>query len=123
MKDILNDFRLMKIGKSALCQILGEDIHNAAVDQPLCVRAVDVSNALELVLSGKRQLSDLIEWVNVVWFTDLFYFLDKETDSIISVLEILETLDEGDICISDNEMRAMQLALHKNQEYDLCTED
>lgn len=119
MNDVLNDYRLMKIGKSALCKKLGGDIYNTAVDCPLCIRADDVSNAIEFVLSGKKQLDDLIEWVNVIWFTELFYFLDKETDSIISVLEILETLDEDGVCVSDEEMRAMQHALHENTEYSL----
>lgn len=117
MNNILNDYRQMKIDRSTLSQNLGGDIHNAKVDRPVCVRAADVSNAIELVLSGKRSLHDLIEWVNVVWFTDLFYFLDKETDSIISVLEILETLDEDGACVSDEEMRSMQRALKEKTEY------
>lgn len=117
MNDVLNDYRLMKIGKSVLCKKLGGDIYNAAADRPLCIRAADVSNAIERVLSGEKQLDDLIEWVNVIWFTELFYFLDKETDSIVSVLEILETLDEDDVSISEEEMKAMQYALHENTEY------
>lgn len=119
MNDFLTDYRMMKINKSILCQSLGDDIHNAVVEHPLCIRNIDVINAIELVLSGKKQLDDLIEWVNIVWFTDLFYFLEKETDSIISVLEILETLDEDGVYISDGEMRAMQHALHENTEYTL----
>ena len=78
MNDVLKDYRMMKINKSILCQSLGDDIHNAVVDHPLCIRNIDVSNA---ILSGlqicfifwiKRQillsasLKSLKHWMKMV---------------------------------------------------------
>ena len=44
--------------------------------------------------------------------------LDEEIESIMSVLEILETLDEDGVTITDDELRAMQDALKKNIDYE-----
>lgn len=122
MKNVLDEYRMMYIGKADLCRSLGGDIHNATLERHVCVRTTDIINAIDLVLNDKKQRDDLVEWVNVIWFTELFYFLDKETDSIISVLEVLETLDEDDVFISDAELRAMQFALRENREYSASME-
>lgn len=42
----------------------------------------------------------LVEWVNVVWFTELFVFDDEDADSIVSVPEVLETMDEDGVVVS-----------------------
>ena len=53
----------------------------------------------------------------ILWFTELFVFDDNETDSIVSVLEILETMDEEGVVISENEFSNMITALTSNTEY------
>ncbi len=118
MDVILKEYRAMHIVKAELCKQLGDDLHNVEVNHPVCIKASDVRAGIGNVLSGKKTLEELVDWVNVVWFTELFYFPDGETDSIISALEVLETLDEDGIHISDEELKAMQLALDGNKEYD-----
>lgn len=54
------------------------------------IKCSDIVNAIQLLQNGTIDISTLVEWVNVVWFTELFVFDDNETDSIVSVLEILE---------------------------------
>ena len=44
-------------------------------------------------------------------------FDDEDADSIVSVLEILETMDEDDVIISENELSEMITALTSNTEY------
>ncbi len=117
MDTILNDYRQMRITKAQLREQLGGDLHNVEVNHPVCIKASDVRDGIGHVLSGEKTLEELVDWVNVVWFTELFYFPDGETDSIISVLEVLETLDEDDVHISVEELKAMQLALDGNKEY------
>ena len=41
-----------------------------------------------------------VEWVNVVWFTVLCVFYE-DADSIVSVFEVLETMDEEVVIIED----------------------
>ena len=54
------------------------------------IKCSDIVNAIQLLQNGTIDISTLVEWVNVVWFTELFVFDDNETDSIVSVLGILE---------------------------------
>ncbi len=117
MDTLLNAYRQIRITKAQLREQLGDDLHNVEVNHPVCIKASDVRDGIGHVLSGKKTLEELVDWVNVVWFTELFYFPDGETDSIISVLEVLETLDEDDVHISVEELKAMQLALDGNKEY------
>ena len=41
----------------------------------------------------------LVEWVNVVWFTEFCEFYE-DADSIVSVFEVLETMDEEVVIIA-----------------------
>ena len=43
----------------------------------------------------------LVEWVNVVWFTELYVF-DEDADSIVSVFEVLETMDEEGVVVLED---------------------
>ena len=45
-------------------------------------------------------------------------FDDEDADSIVSVLEVLETMDEDNVIISENELSEMITALNSNTEYD-----
>ena len=45
-------------------------------------------------------------------------FDDEDADSIVSVLKVLETMDEDDVVISENELSEMITALNSNTEYE-----
>ena len=45
-------------------------------------------------------------------------FDDEDADSIVSVLEVLETMDEDDVIISENELSEMIASLNSNAEYE-----
>ena len=53
----------------------------------------------------------------MVWCTELYVFDDEDADSIVSVLDVLETTDEDDVIISENELSEMITALTSNTEY------
>ena len=67
--------------------------------------------------NGEIAVDTLVDWVNVVWFTELYVFDDEEADSIISVFEVLETMDEEGVVVSDDEFTQMIEALTSNLEY------
>ena len=81
------------------------------------IKRSDVVNAIQLLQNGTIPKDALIEWVNVVWFTELYVFDDEDADSIVSVLEVLETMDEDGVVISENELSEMITALSSNTEY------
>ena len=107
----------MKISKSDLQDFFGNDLHNADCRKPQTVNRADVVNAIQAMLEGKKTVLDVVEWVNVVWFTDLFTFPDDEADSIVSVLEVLETMDEEGVVVTTDELNSMIIALNANTEY------
>ena len=82
------------------------------------IKRSDVVNAIQLLQNGTISKDALVEWVNVVWFTELYVFDDEDADSIVSVLEVLETMDEDDVIIPENELSEMVTALNSNTEYD-----
>ena len=115
--DIVNQFRKMEIRKTDLQAFFGSDLHNAECSRPQRITRFDVVNAIRAMLDGSKSVLDVVEWVNVVWFTDLFTFSDDETDSIVSVLEVLETLDEEGAVATTDELNNMISALNENKEY------
>ena len=54
----------------------------------------------------------------MVWFTELFVFDDEDADSIVSVLEVIETMDEDGVVVSENELSEMIASLNSNTEYE-----
>lgn len=117
MEKFLDLYRNLKISKSELQQVLGEDLHNVECKKAYLIKGNDVANALLMLQNGEITVDTLVEWVNVVWFTELYVFDDEEADSIISVFEVLETMDEEGVIVSDDEFTQMITALTSNSEY------
>lgn len=117
MKNHFDLYRELKINKSDLQQRVGEDLHNVNCKKTYHIRRSDVVNAIQLFLNDTIDKNTLVEWVNVVWFTELYMFDDDDADSIVSVLEVLETLDEEGVVVSESEFKKMITALTSNSEY------
>ena len=110
-------YRKLKISKAELREAVGRDIHNVRCKKAYRIRRSDVVNAIKLLLNGTIDKDALVEWVNVVWFTELYTFEDKDADSIVSVLEVLETMDEDGVIVSEDDFSKMITALDSNNEY------
>ena len=114
----LSLYRELKISRSELQQAIGEDLHNVECKKAYSIKRSDVVNAIQLYKNGAISKDALVEWVNVVWFTELYVFDDEDADSIVSVLEVLETMDEDGVVVSENELSEMIASLNSNTEYD-----
>ncbi len=110
-------FLNLEITKEELKNVLGEDLYNVEIDKPTIVHSQDVICVINSFLEKKISLIQLVEWVNVIWFTDIYTFRDNESDSILSVLEVLETLDEEGVNVSDDELRNMIESLSLSKKY------
>ena len=117
MEKHLSLYRELKISKSELQQAIGEDLQNVECKKAYHIRRSDVVNAILLLKNDTIDKDTLVEWVNVVWFTELYAFDDEDADSIISVLEVLETMDEDGVIVSEDEFSQMIAALTTNTEY------
>ena len=113
----LSLYRELKISKSELQQAIGEDLHNVECKKAYSIKRSDVVNAIQLLQNGTIPKDALVEWVNVVWFTELYVFDDEDADSIVSVLEVLETMDEDGVVVSEDEFSEMIASLNSNTEY------
>ena len=118
MNTILNKYKRFDVSLQELKSVLGEDLYNVADITPEKVVAADVVYAIKQYLSKAVTLSELIDWVNVVWFTELYEYDMKEENAIASVMALLETLDEG-IDFTDDEYAQMIECLETNTECEL----
>ncbi len=120
MKAVLSDFLKLKIDLNQLKGKLGEDLYNIKITKPEKVCAKDLIFLINQYTSGKISMQAVVDWVNVVWFTDLYEYNPMEEESIASVMSLLETLDESDVDISDKEFSKMVECLITNTIYGLC---
>lgn len=113
---VLLDFLDFKKSKTDLVQFFGEDLLNAA-GPTLQVSSKNVISAIDRYLCSEISKNQLVDWVNVLWFTDLFEYSDGEADSIASVMTVLESLDEEEVSITEHDYQKMKECLFHNQEY------
>lgn len=95
----------------------GEGLHNVECKKAYRIRRNDVAHPIQLLLNGTIDKDTLVEWVNVTWFTELYVFDDKDAASIVSVFEVLKTMDKEGIFVSEIELLKTLTALTSNTEY------
>ena len=110
-------FLKTKIKLSQLKKELGNDLYNVTITSPRKVCAEDLIFLINQYISHKITLQEIVDWVNVVWFTDLFEYNTSEEESIASVISLLETLDEDDVQFSNKELMDMIECLSNNKVY------
>ena len=115
MKTLLNNFLKNKTDINELKKVFGSNLYNANIASPEIVHANDVIFVIEQYVSGKMTLQQITDWVNVMWFTELFDYNDQEEESIASVLSVLETLDEEGVHFSSEEFARMIQCLSNNE--------
>jgi len=115
--NILKSFVKLESSKDDLINKFGDDLFNVSVT-PETVTSQDVLSVIQKIKNNEVDLSSLIDWVNIIWFTDLFEYSDRESDSIASVMTVLETLDEEGVCLTDEDFDKMSMCLIQNIEYE-----
>ena len=118
MKEDLINFLNLNINKKQLQEKLGEDLYNVDIESPVEVTTKDLIFVIRKYISNEITKDDLVNWVNVVWVTDLFEYNEKEEESISSVMDILETVDEEDVTIDENDFSKMITSLEHNRIYE-----
>ena len=116
LNNILKKYRMHEINADELKGVLGNDLYNIEIDKAEVVSAEDVINSIKKYLSGSISLSQLVDWVNIVWFTELYEYKKEEENSIASVMALLETIDEAGISFTEKQYMQMIEALIKNEE-------
>lgn len=94
MLEILNKFKRLEITKSKLQEFFQRDLADIHDEEPVYINNMDAVLILEKYQRGEIEVNDILDWVNVVWFTDLYEYDYKYHYSLGSVLNELEELDE-----------------------------
>ena len=113
IKSALEKFRDLELSKEELFQLLPRDRKKAA---SVIISSKHVINLLSKYKLGKINKKFLLNWVNVVWFSELFEYEDNECDSIASVMNELEELDEPNHVLDDKKIDQYIAALKNNKE-------
>ncbi len=99
----LENFRDLKISRAELLNILPK--HSIELmNNPVIVEREHIINMLTQYKNGKISKSNLVDWVNIIWFKDFYDCPDEYCDSMASVMDKLEELDED-----ENELNADQI--------------
>ena len=117
MDNVLKKFKALEIDIKQLRNELGTDLYNVSGINPEKINAEDVCFVIEQYLSDQIVMQTLLDWVNVVWFTDLYVYSTAEEDTIASVMTELETLDEEDVYFSQEDFALMLESLKNNIPY------
>jgi hypothetical protein len=81
--------------------------------------ASDVITAIKKYRAHEITLQNLVDWVNTLWFVDgLYNYEESQCDSIASVMDLLEELDEDGVAYTDDEYDCMIAALESNTIYE-----
>jgi hypothetical protein len=117
MNTPLQAFKSFNISKDELCHAIGDDLYNAKVSVTEVVEIADVTQAVQKYMNSEITLPALLDWTNILMFTDLFDFADGCDGSIASVLSFLETLDEDGVTATDDDFKRMIQSLENNTEF------
>ena len=120
MGKILLEFKNFEIGIKELKEQIGEDLYNVVNVKPIKVSAQDVVDSIKKYTNGEITTEVITGWVNVVWFTDLYFYDPAQEDSISSVMSLLETLDEENVSFSAEEFDKMIYSLENNTECEVA---
>lgn len=93
-KKILIKFRDLKISKTDLFKAIPKELHKKPIDKPLEVCSSHVINLLEQYQKGYITKECILDWVNTIWFSGWYEYCDEQSDSIASVVNELEEIDE-----------------------------
>ena len=96
-RQMLELVRDLKLKKDDLPSISYEDETNL-LETPVTITRQDVIRLLKRYKQERLELADLFDWIHFVWFSDFFVCDKADADSIASVIQFLEELEEeGDI--------------------------
>ena len=86
-------------------------------DTVINVNANIVIKAIQSCLDNKYTMQDLLDWANVVRFSDVFLVEEDCRDCVISILDRIEESDEDGNELLNNDLLLMIDKLNKNEEW------
>lgn len=116
-KELLEEYRDLKISKESLINFLGVKKLNE-INEVVTIECIHVIKLLESFSKKQIKKQELLDWVNTIWFSDTYDYIDEEMDSIASVMNKLEEIDEG-VELNDELIDISIQSLKTNTELDI----
>jgi len=102
-RELLEKVRDLKINKDDMPPVRYDD-ETDLLENPVVIERKHVVNVLKRFKQEIYTQQDLFDWIHFVWFSDFYTCADDDADSIASVMQVLEELEEeGDILPEDVE--------------------
>ncbi|MBR2376918.1 MAG: hypothetical protein IKA85_08435 [Clostridia bacterium] len=86
-------------------------------DTIINIDTIIVGKAIQCCLDNEYTMQDLLDWANVVRFSDIFLVNEDCRDCVISILDRIEESDEEGSELSNNDLLLMIDRLNKNEEW------
>ena len=86
-------------------------------DTIINIDTIIVGKAIQCCLDNKYAMQDLLDWANVVRFSDIFLVNEDCRDCVISILDRIEESDEEGNELSYNDLILMIEKLNNNVEW------
>lgn len=93
------------------------DSYVIAGEEEFFVDANTVKTAIDAYLNGNYTMQDLIDWANVVRFSDIFDFEERHRECIIGILDRIEESDEANNELTDTDLKSMKDKLDRNEQW------
>ncbi len=116
VKGILEKFRDLILTKNELDTLLLIDHAEMRLDKPIEVCTNHLVELLSRYKNGYVSEQTILDWVNTIWFSGWFEYCDEQCDSIASVMNELEEIDEDGKCITPEKAELYIQALKNNIE-------
>ncbi|MGE5397587.1 MAG: hypothetical protein ACM3MK_08680 [Chitinophagales bacterium] len=114
--DSLEKYRDLAIGKSELESMIRGQTAFVSSEELVVVRGCHVIKLLRHYQNHEIDENKVLEWVNTIWFSGWFDYSDEENDSIASVMNELEELDEPGKIQTPEKVKMYIRALEENVE-------
>ena len=106
-KDILLDFLSLKHNKNSLIKFYGKNPIYVKPKLSVTIKNEDVIRLIEFYVAGKIHFTDVIDWCDIVRFSDLFDYPDdlKSQEAIATVIDEIQDTEDTNKTISDVQIK------------------
>jgi hypothetical protein len=115
--ECLEKFRDLIITKQELFEFIARQPNTKY--KPINITNRHLINLLMEYKNGRINERYILDWVNTVWFTDWFEYDDYYCDSVASVMNKLEEIDEEGNDLSKEKVNKYIICLEENMEVKL----
>ncbi len=116
--EALNEYKALKITKKQLHEKVGKKFWDVQLDEDdiVIVDNNDLIYVLQAAKDGRISIPELIDWVNVIWFSELYDYSDEHEDVIAAVMNELEELEDTGYVLPVEDIDLYISALEKNDD-------